>query len=284
MSTMPNPSPHTTDDCVRFEATLGPWLERDTDGNTNEWMTAHRDSCPMCAALVADLEQLVSDAAALPPIAPSRDLWADIESRLEAQVIPIGRGIAAAPLIAAPVATSTAKTPSTRTFGIRTLAIAATLLVAVSSGVTWQLTRPSGSSRPMVDESNVAVQPSTDSLTDTSRAPSTVVASNTDSITPATSRTTGTSNTRLVVDDDLPDVDATYEREIRGLRNIVDERFAELDTSTVNELRRNLDIIDRAISDSKAALARDPRSALLSTQLDRALEAKLQLMRRVALL
>jgi len=52
----------------------------------------------------------------------------------------------------------------------------------------------------------------------------------------------------------------------------------------VRELRRNLDIIDRAIADSRAALARDPRSALVSSQLDRALQTKLDLLRRVALL
>ena len=75
-----------------------------------------------------------------------------------------------------------------------------------------------------------------------------------------------------------------YEREISALRRIVDDRFVELDTVTVQELRRNLDIIDRAIGDSRKALARDPRSALLATQLDRALETKLALLRRVALL
>jgi hypothetical protein len=64
----------------------------------------------------------------------------------------------------------------------------------------------------------------------------------------------------------------------------VDERFTELDPGTVTELRRNLDIIDRAIGDSRAALARDPRSGVVSAQLDRALQAKLELLRRVALL
>jgi len=76
----------------------------------------------------------------------------------------------------------------------------------------------------------------------------------------------------------------TFEREIVALRRIVDERFTELDPGTVTELRRNLDIIDRAISDSRQALARDPRSGVVSSQLDRALQAKLELLRRVALL
>jgi hypothetical protein len=159
----------------------------------------------------------------------------------------------------------------------------------VSSGVTWQLTRPA---RPLVDQSDVAIRPDAQPST---VVPSTAVPS--DSITnagtpdsevpanvPSRRPVGSTSNVRLVADDALPDLDATYEREIGALRQIVDERFAELDTATVRELRRNLDIIDKAISDSKAALARDPRSPLLSGQLDRALEAKLQLLRRVALL
>ena len=82
----------------------------------------------------------------------------------------------------------------------------------------------------------------------------------------------------------MSDVDAIYEREIAALRRIVDQRFAELDSATVTELRRNLEAIDQAIEDSRRALERDPRSGLLSTELDRTLEAKLALMRRVALL
>lgn len=82
----------------------------------------------------------------------------------------------------------------------------------------------------------------------------------------------------------MGDVDAIYEREIAALRRIVDQRFAELDSATVTELRRNLETIDQAIEASRRALAGDPRSGLLSTELDRTLEAKLALMRRVALL
>ena len=75
-----------------------------------------------------------------------------------------------------------------------------------------------------------------------------------------------------------------YEQEITALRLIVDQRFGELDSATVAVLRRNLAIIDQAIADSRKALAKDPNSRVLSTTLDRALETKLALMRRVALL
>ena len=82
----------------------------------------------------------------------------------------------------------------------------------------------------------------------------------------------------------MEDVDAIYEREIAALRQIVNKRFASFDTATVSALRQNLETIDRAIADSRKALARDPNSGMLSTELDRTLEAKLALMRRVALL
>jgi hypothetical protein len=304
--TMHQPLPPSADDCARFDATLGAWLEGDTDAATTAWMAAHRASCPMCSAVVSDLEQLVADAAALPSgMTLSRDVWSDIEARLEAQVIPISRGQStsahAAPAAQFAATGSDRLRPSTaqsaiahgisspRTFSRRALAIAATLLVAVSSGVTWQITRPS---RPLVDQSDVAIRPDAQPST---QVPSTVVPSDADTNTgtrdsvpqasaPSRRAVGSTSTVRLVADDALPDLDVTYEREIGALRQIVDERFAELDTATVRELRRNLDIIDKAIGDSKAALARDPRSPLLSGQLDRALEAKLQLLRRVALL
>ncbi len=80
------------------------------------------------------------------------------------------------------------------------------------------------------------------------------------------------------------DVDVVYEREIAALRVIVNERFAELDSATVAVLRSNLAIIDKAIADSRAALEKDPGSRALSSSLDRALENKLALMRRVSLL
>ncbi|MBA3919946.1 MAG: hypothetical protein C0516_15385 [Gemmatimonas sp.] len=304
--TMHQPLPPSADDCARFDATLGAWLEGDTDAATTAWMAAHRASCPMCSAVVTDLEQLVADAAALPSgMTLSRDVWPEIEARLEAQVIPISRGQSGSAQVApaaqlAPTQRASAQLASAqlasapsvsspRAFSRRALAIAATLLVAVSSGVTWQLTRPA---RPLVDQSDVAIRPDAQPST---QVPSTVLPpdanSNRDTPDSAASATApsrravgSTSNVRLVADDALPDLDATYEREIGALRQIVDERFAELDTATVRELRRNLDIIDKAIGDSKAALARDPRSPLLSGQLDRALEAKLQLLRRVALL
>jgi hypothetical protein len=68
------------------------------------------------------------------------------------------------------------------------------------------------------------------------------------------------------------------------LQTIVGQRKTVLDSSTVAIIERNLRIIDAAIEQSRAALARDPASALLSEQLTHALDKKVELLRTAAML
>ncbi len=262
-------------DCTRFDAQCGGFMEREIESDEQAWMTAHQSECAACAALVRELEAIVAASKALPGISPSRDLWSGIEARLDTTVLPIS---AAAPPIGAP----------TRTVSVRTFAIAATMLVAVTSGITWRLAAR-GHAVTASPAAVATVSATTDSVNDLGRPGASVeivaVSPSTSSSAPPAPAAPAT--TRLVARDaarDDTDADVVYEREISALRRIVDDRVVELDSVTVRELRRNLDIIDRAIGDSRRALARDPRSALLATQLDRALETKLALLRRVALL
>ncbi len=81
-----------------------------------------------------------------------------------------------------------------------------------------------------------------------------------------------------------PSATVTYEREIDGLRSIVRDRRSQLDPKTLAVIQRNLSVIDSAIAESRAALQHDPKNAFLATQLDRALDTKLDLLRTVALL
>lgn len=240
-------------DCARFDAQCGGYLERDLDATEQAWMTAHQSACADCAALVHDLEAIVAESQALPGMAPSRDLWSGIEARLDTTVIPI---LAAA-----------ARTRIARTVSVRSMAIAATMLVAVTSGITWRLA-VRGNPLPATPASTPPpIAPTTGRTNDAALAGATVAI------------------VEAARDDrDGTDADVVYEREISALRRIIDDRVVELDSVTVRELRRNLDIIDQAIRDSRQALARDPRSALAATHLDRALETKLALLRRVALL
>jgi hypothetical protein len=68
------------------------------------------------------------------------------------------------------------------------------------------------------------------------------------------------------------------------LQAIVSQRKSRLDSSTVVVIERNLQIIDAAIEQSRAALAKDPASMLLSQQLSHALDKKVELLRTVAML
>jgi len=275
-TTIPTPTGASAD-CTRFEAQCGGYLERELDAAEQAWMTTHQSACVDCAALVRDLEAIVAESQALPGMAPSRDLWSGIEARLDTTVIPISA--------------AAAQTRVARTVSVRTFAIAATMLVAVTSGITWRLTARSGAptASPTSVPSPVAAKSDSVNDLDVPGASVEIVAASPSATSSAPARASG-STTRLASRNALrdnrndTDADVVYEREISALRRIVDDRVVELDPVTVRELRRNLDIIDQAIGDSRKALARDPRSALLATQLDRALETKLALLRRVALL
>jgi hypothetical protein len=78
--------------------------------------------------------------------------------------------------------------------------------------------------------------------------------------------------------------ESVYGKEIEMLQNIVSRRKAQLDPSTVAIIYKNLQIIDSAIEQSKAALAKDPASMLLSQQLTHALDKKVELLRTAAML
>jgi hypothetical protein len=76
----------------------------------------------------------------------------------------------------------------------------------------------------------------------------------------------------------------TYDSEITTLRAALDARRGQLNPSTVAVIEQNLRVIDEAISQSRAALAKDPNSSLLNDQLDRTLAKKTGLLRAAALL
>lgn len=238
------------------------YLEHELNASDRAWMDQHQERCARCAGIVQELQQLPHAAQALPGLSPSRDLWDGIAARLETTVVPLhGRAAITAPVAAdapqiredvAP-AVDIAPRIAARGMSVRWLAVAATMLVAVSSAVTWRIARTGDGASGDVN---------------------TIVATQTDT-------NVSTSVTKVIP---VANADEVYEQEIDALRTIVNERFAELDSTTVAVLRSNLAIIDKAIADSRTALEKDPGSRILSTTLDRALHSKLTLMRRVALL
>ncbi len=275
--------------CDMFEARLGEFLEGGLDDHTREAYERHRAGCARCAALVADLDGIVQAARSLPLPTPARDLWPDIAARLETPVVALPT---ASP--AASPAHAAGRAPVTITW--RRLAIAATVLVTLSAGVTWNLARraPADATLAVTDtpraDSAVSpvAEPPRDALTGSSDAPPSLLGG------PLTGGTQGgvvasapgSNGTAVLASNGTRPLalDTLYGREIANLHTVVDEQLGLLDSATVTVIRRNLSIIDEAIRESRAALARDPNSGFLFDQLDRAYERKIDLLRRVALL
>lgn len=263
--------------CAEFEAQVSEFIDDALPTSACEQMRAHAAPCATCSALALDIAAIVRDAGVLPALTPSRDLWSGVEARLGTPVVAIG---------------AASRGTARHLFSLRMLAAAAVLLATVSSGATYVLIHASAT--PTTDaptELNAGgvsvaevakgdgpvaivgpVAP-TGALTST---PS-LAAGSAASAAPGGRPMRYASNAGTMTE-------RAYQREITAMRRIVDERLGDLDSATVVEIERNLRIIDKAIDDSRRALANDPRSRFLSTQLDRALESKLGVLRRIALL
>ena len=200
---------------------------------------AHLAACVDCRELAADLSGIRDNAAALPTFSPARDLWSGIEARLDAPVVSlVGRSRGAV-----------------GRWSTRQVAVAAAVLIAVTSGGTWlAVTRPASIVAPSVA---TTVSPA---------APAAPAA-----------------RTELVLVADERGI-ATYEGEIGKLQHILQTRRGELDTITVAVLEKNLKLIDQAIGESRAALAADPASTFLAGRLNHAFDTKLELLRAAATL
>lgn len=130
------------------------------------------------------------------------------------------------------------------------LALAASLLVAVSSGITWQL-----ATRGSLGPSGVAADLS--SGVDGEMATALHLASFQSTV-------------------------RSMDTEIAELELLVAERRETLDPRTIDVLETNLRVIDRAIMESRAALIADPASRFLSEQFTNAYSSKLTLLRDAA--
>jgi hypothetical protein len=78
--------------------------------------------------------------------------------------------------------------------------------------------------------------------------------------------------------------DVVYDKEINVLQKIVGRQKAGLAPSTVAVIEKNLGSLDTAIAQIRAALKTHPESSVLDAQASRALEMKVELLRRTAML
>lgn len=235
--------------CEHIDSVLSAWFEGDLDDAGRRAVDAHLRECLRCASLVRDLETIRRDAAKLPAMEPSRDLWEGIAARIEAPVIEL----------------KPRQAPQAPRRHWQ-MAAAAVVIMAVSSGVTYLLT----SDRLVGSEQQVAGTP------DTLLAPT-----GSARVVPPGRPSSG-SGSVLVGDFSAPEI--IYDQEITRLRTILDQRRGDLDSTTVKTVEKSLQAIDQAIVDARAALTGDASNAFLNEQLNRALEKKLGVLRRVALL
>jgi hypothetical protein len=266
--------------CEEFDAALPDYLEGTLDDSLRAAVQKHLSECVRCASLARDLENIRKDAAALPDMAPSRDLWQGIEARIAAPVIPLAT-----------------RPERQRRLSPAWMGIAAAALIVSTAGITYMLTMRS------VDRGSTQVAVVTPPATQTQNGPDSGAAEPSRPPTPtevgrvnapqtsAVSRVTRGQPTQRpdAVDarfaaQDLEHSEYVYGKEIEKLQQIVATRKTQLDSSTVVIIERNLQIIDAAIAQSKAALARDPRSRLLGDQLTHALDKKVELLRTAALM
>lgn len=235
---------------------LAAYMEGDLSPAEQAAAEEHLADCTPCAEVLAELRAIASQAATMPALEPSRDLWSGIESRIATPVTQFGGSPAAV------------KRAPRRQWQF---AIAAAALIAASAGTTYLIAaRHSGSATPVVTVAQQAPVPHNDSTTTVTPrvAPAPVPPPN---FTYATHK---------------KDMSAApvYDREISLLDSMVRTRRESLDPKTVKIIEQNLKIIDKAITESRAALARDPKSPLLSNQLDNVLGSKVELLRTVAFL
>lgn len=237
--------------CEHVDTVLSAWFEGDLELADRRAVDAHLRECLRCASIVRDIESIRREAAKLPALEPSRDLWAGIAARIETPVIEL--------------APRQAPAPARRTWQ---MAAAAVLLMAVSSGVTYVVATGDG-------------ERGTGEVASTPVGPDSTVVPAPGVVTPRPRPSTGGS-TVLVRSESAPEI--MYDQEITRLRTILDQRRADLDTATVSAVEKSLRAIDQAITDARAALAGNSSSLFLNEQLNRSLEKKLGVLRRVALL
>ena len=91
-------------------------------------------------------------------------------------------------------------------------------------------------------------------------------------------QTAPTSIAQQTTSPDVASAEDHYEQAIAGLQQIADAQDTGLDPKTRAVLQQNLAVIDRAITESRAALAAEPASALAQESLLDALDTKVALL------
>ena len=295
--------------CEAVEATLPDYLDETLEAWVRSPVDEHLGQCLRCAGLVRDLRNIEREAAALPDLVPVRDLWPEIENRIGTPVVAFAPAaiaatesapdfspvsdIAPTPDISPAPRVSAAPdiSPRGRRLVPAWMAVAAAALVVVTAGTTYLLTSRAvreDAPRNLATTAATITNPAVIVEPESGGGESDPVAENPDSSEPRTTEP----GTRAPAPGARPAAslasrsatEAVYNKEIVMLQAIMRWRRAELDPATAAIIDKNLRIIDAAIAQSKAALRRDPASAMLTDQLSHALDKKVELLRTAAML
>ncbi|HET9684440.1 MAG TPA: zf-HC2 domain-containing protein [Gemmatimonadaceae bacterium] len=263
---------------------LASYMEGELPEPTRLELEAHAAACDACSSLLADLDAIRHEASVLPMLEPSRDLWAGIAARIDTPVTSIEdlRQVR----------------PALRRTWLRP-GLAAAALILVTAGVTHYFTRayigadradvigrtPSSvaqASLAPASEPTAQFEPSGDPSTESTDAASNRAASGSGDRS-GTSRSGVNPTARLAsAAPVMKEAEPVYDQEIGKLRAIVKERRSQLDPKTIAVLEQSIAVIDSAIAQSRAALAKDPSSGFLATQLNQSLDKKVELLRMAA--
>jgi negative regulator of sigma E activity len=202
---------------------------------------AHLASCPDCRDTATDLAAMKAEARQLPDEGPVVDLWPGVLARLSATAA-----------TGSPAVEAAASARSRRwSFSAGELALAASLLMAVSAGITWLASTRAAGGDGHGEPAVIAVLEPFPGL---------------DDVQPASG------------------ADESYDEAVLDLERVLREQRDELDPQTVRVIERNLQAIDEAIREARQALANDPANPFLTSHLVDSRRRKLDLLRRAALL
>jgi anti-sigma factor RsiW len=216
---------------------LSEYLDGELSPNEAVALESHVATCAACRLTLQELRQVIGAAATLEDAPPATDLWPGILEKMIA-----GDGATVLPFRAP-------DRPTRRlTFSVSQLAAAAAILMFLSGGSVWMLSRMAGNGAGTQTASAPAVtEPQT---------PSEIAA-------------------RFVTT-----TQASYEGAIQELESMLAANRDRLDPATVQVVERNLATIDAAIAEAKAALSNDPSNAYLYKHFDNTLMKKIELLRR----
>ena len=213
---------------------------------------SHLETCAGCGSYASFLAGLPRQVAALPrELAPQRDLWNGIRSRIES-----GRVVG--------IDGRRRVSPNANQWW----AVAAALLVGLGAGVVWMKTRPA----PNVTVATVATPSAGASSASTAPSPSTIPAPTTLPTTHATAAA-------------LP---ASYEtgaseftRATADLMSALDTRRNSMTPETRAVVEKNLAVIDAALVEIRSALAKDPNNRELLRMLGATRKRKIETLQLV---